>query len=236
MSDTPNDITPRHSDMMIKVCGMCDAANIAQVSALAPTFMGFIFYPRSPRYAGGLAPSVVAALPKTIRPVGVFVNETNSTVQTICKDYGIEIAQLHGAESPAQCKDLKAMGLTVFKAIGIDRHTRWDDLRPYCEAIDLFLFDTKTTLYGGSGAKFDWQLLDDYPLPTPYLLSGGISADDVDNVVAAMRPMMAGVDLNSKFETEPGIKDISKLTQFILSLRKFNEDESITVPFWEKSK
>jgi phosphoribosylanthranilate isomerase len=93
------------------------------------------------------------------------------------------------------------------------------------------LFDTPSPMGGGSGQKFDWTLLKDYDAPIPYMLSGGIGPDDVDRVVEAVRPGMVGIDINSRFETEPGVKDISLLAKFILSLRQFNEDESIRTPF-----
>lgn len=224
----------RHSDRIIKVCGMRDAANIADVATLTPMLMGFIFYPRSPRYAGHLAPAVIAALPEFVHPVGVFVNETFDKIVETCDRYGIRIVQLHGDETPDLCRRLRDAGYTVFKAFGISDDTRWQDIEPYEGVADLYLFDTKSSRRGGSGRKFRWSLLDSYPLATPYLLSGGIGPDDTDAIVDAMRPKMAGIDLNSRFETSPGVKDITKLANFIVSLRKFNEDESLTIPFWKK--
>lgn len=225
---------PRHSDMMIKVCGNRDATNIESVAALTPMLMGFIFYRRSPRNACGLDPEVVRGLPEYIRPVAVFVNENDDTILDICTRYGFRIVQLHGDESPEQCRRLRARGLVVVKAVGVDDALDWQTLAPYCGCTDMFLFDTRTKSRGGSGRKFRWQRLEDYPLGVPYLLSGGIGPDDIDRIVAAMRPGMVGIDINSRFESAPGIKDVALLTRFIVSLRKFNEDESIAVPFWEK--
>lgn len=224
----------RHSDRMIKVCGMADADNIACVARLTPMMMGFIFYEKSPRYAGRLPEEAVKSLPDFVNPVGVFVDEETEAVIDTCKRYGIGIVQLHGHESPEQCRELKEAGFTVMKAFGISGETDWQEIAPYEGVADLFVFDTATPSKGGSGRKFDWSLLDSYPLATPYLLSGGIGPDDKDAVIGAMRPKMAGVDLNSRFETSPGVKDIKKLTHFILSLRKFNEDESFTIPFRTK--
>lgn len=226
--------TPRHSDMMIKVCGNCNPSNIESVAVLTPMLMGFIFYRRSPRSAWDLDPGVVRNLPDYIRPVGVFVNESEESILEVCDRYGFKIVQLHGDESPEACRRLRDRGLVVIKAIGVDDDLQWQSLAPYEGAVDLFLFDTRTKARGGSGKKFRWQHLDDYSLSVPYMLSGGIGPDDIDRIVAAMRPGMIGIDINSRFETAPGIKDVAMLTRFIVSLRKFNEDESIAVPFWEK--
>lgn len=231
-----NDRTPRHSEMLIKVCGNCIADNIADVASLTPMLMGFIFYEPSPRSAIGLDPKVVSTLPPFIRPVAVFVNETEKTISDTATRYGIKIVQLHGNESPELCKSLKAKGFVVFKAIGVSDDTDWSEIKKYSDSgVDLFVLDTATPTYGGSGKKFNWNRLESYHLPTPYLLSGGIGPDDVDNIVDAMRPGMAGIDINSRFESSPGVKDISTLTHFILSLRNFNENESPTTPFWEQN-
>lgn len=224
----------RHSDRMIKVCGMTDAENISRVARLTPMLMGFIFYPGSPRYAGGLPEEAVKSLPEFVHPVGVFVDDPFSNITDTCGKYGIKIVQLHGNESPDDCKTLKDAGFTVLKAFGIGKSIDWSSVEPYEDVADLYVFDSRTLARGGSGKKFDWSLLDSYPLSTPYLLSGGIGPDDNEDIIAAMRPKMAGVDINSCFETAPGIKDIKKLTHFILSLRKHNEDESLTIPFWTK--
>lgn len=213
---------------------MRDAANVADVAALTPMLMGFIFYRRSPRYAGSLDPDAVKSLPGYVNPVGVFVNSSFDDITATCDRYGIRIVQLHGDESPETCRRLRDAGYTVFKAFGISDDTDWRDIEPYEDVADMYVFDTKTSRHGGSGRKFRWSRLDDYPLSTPYLLSGGIGPDDTDAIFEAMRPKMAGIDLNSRFELSPGVKDISKLANFIVSLRKFNEDESLTIPFWKK--
>ncbi|MCH5319526.1 MAG: phosphoribosylanthranilate isomerase [Paramuribaculum sp.] len=224
-----------HSERLIKVCGNRYPENISQVAALTPMLMGFIFYDRSPRSAIGLDPQAVRTLPHYIRPVGVFVNETPDKIEEICTNYGVGIVQLHGDEEPSDCQRLSAKGYVVFKAIGLKDNSDFERLKEYEQAgVTLFVFDTPTAGYGGSGRKFDWQLLRNYPLQTPYLLSGGIGENDVETITANMTPYMAGIDINSRFETEPGIKDIRKLTHFILSLRKFNENEPTGIPFWEK--
>ena len=226
--------TQRHSDRMIKVCGMADPKNIESVARLTPMLMGFIFYEKSPRYAGNLPVESVKSLPDYIYPVGLFVDSDIDHIINICDKYGIRIVQLHGDESPALCGEPKARGFTVMKAFGIDSETDWSEIEPYEEVTDLYVFDTKTSSKGGSGMKFDWSLLDNYPLSNPYLISGGIGPDDIDAIIKAMNPKMAGVDINRLSYIAPGIKDIKKLTHFILSLRKYNEDESFTIPFWTK--
>lgn len=225
---------PCQADMMIKVCGMREPENILAVASLTPMLMGFIFHEESPRNALSLNPDAVRSLPPFIRPVGVFVDKTEEYITSMCTRYGIKIVQLHGSESPEQCLRLKQCGYIVFKAFGIENDTDFDNASLYEGTVDMFLFDTQSASHGGSGKKFDWSSLESYNLDTPYLLSGGIGPDDVDAIVKAVRPGMAGIDINSRFETSPGIKDINKLINFILSLRKFNEHEPNTTPFWEK--
>lgn len=222
--------------MMIKVCGNCIPENIAAVASLTPMLMGFIFYEPSPRNACSLAPNIIADLPNFIRPVAIFVDKPIDEMLDIVERYGFKIVQLHGSESPDTCMNLKQLGLTVFKAFGLDDDTDLKQIKPYEGTADLFVFDTASDARGGSGKKFDWHKLDGYELSTPYLLSGGIGPDDIDSIIAAMRPRMAGIDINSRFETSPGVKNITTLTHFILSLRNHNENEPSTTPFWEKTK
>lgn len=221
----------RHSDRFIKICGMKDAENIRQVARLMPMLMGFIFWRRSPRYAGGLDPEVVRSLPEAISAVGVFVDAQVEEILETCGKYGIGIVQLHGSESPEVCAKLKSHGFKVLKAFGIHPDFDWERVRPYEDVTDMFVFDTHCDSRGGSGKKYDWNILADYPLSTPYLLSGGIGPDDSGAVIGALRPKMAGVDINSRFESEPGIKDTDKLIHFIFSLRRHNEEESFANPF-----
>ncbi len=225
---------PRHNDMVIKVCGLRDLDNMRQVACLTPMLAGFIFYPGSPRYVGEPPADFLSELSPFVNPVAVFVNAEAGHVRDVASRYGFGIVQLHGDESARYCAALKESGLVVFKAIGVTDNMDWDSLKDYEGIVDAFVFDTGDSRRGGTGRKFDWCQLERYRLSTPYLLGGGIGPDDVDEIVAAMRPGMVGIDINSRFETEPGVKDITKLVKFILSLRKFNEDESIAKPFWTK--
>ncbi len=229
---------PRHADMMIKICGMRDPDNINRVSCLTPMLMGFIFYQPSPRNALGLDPLVIKSLPPYVRPVGVFVNATTMEIIDTTTRYGINVVQLHGEESPEFCRDLRHKGLVVIKAIKIPVGADQSFLtlhEPYRGNVEMLLFDNSGNAPGGNGHKFDWSILDSYTLGIPYMLSGGIGYDDIETIRKAMRPGLAGIDLNSRFEVSPGNKDVTKISNFILQLRKLNEYEPIDRPFWEKA-
>jgi Phosphoribosylanthranilate isomerase len=202
--------------MLIKICGMRDSANIQQVAALQPDWMGFIFYPKSKRYVGK---EFVHPCVPGVKTVAVFVDEEPGSVRDIVNDNRFDFAQLHGDESPAYCKTIKDYGIHVIKAFGIYEGFNWQKLKPYQEVCDYFLFDTSTANYGGSGRKFDWQILENYRLSKPFLLSGGIGPDDAAEIQTIKHPVLAGIDLNSKFETAPALKDIEKLRIFLTELR-----------------
>lgn len=228
----------QHKDMIIKVCGNCRPDNIEQVASLTPMLMGFIFYAGSPRSAIGLDPAVVKALPSFIRPVGVFVDATEEEILSTVARYGIRIVQLHGRNEPiALAHRLRQHCLTVFRACSPDPDAPdpWAALAPWAGAADMLVLDTPCPTHGGSGCKWDWSLLASYPYATPYLISGGIGPDDIPAIVDAMRPPMAGIDVNSRFETAPGVKNLSTLIHFTTQLRAYNEDESTPIPFWEKT-
>lgn len=209
-----------YNGLKIKVCGMRETENIARVTALMPTYMGFVFYAKSPRYAGFVNPQTVRDLPDGVTPVAVFVNESIEHIVDICEVYGITTVQLHGSENALFCKDLVEKGFTVFKAEALTSADDMSKLEDYEGIVSMFIFDTKTAggVNGGSGCKWDWSILDSYKLKTPYMLSGGISHDDAERIAEAMRPGMVGVDVNSRFETAPGIKDVELLSNFIKSL------------------
>ena len=191
--------------MKIKVCGMKHEANINAVAALQPDFMGFIFYPKSPRYVGG------GELPEvSVSATGVFVNEKAETVAAIIDQYHLKAIQLHGSEDAAYCAAFKNR-VIVFKAFGVDEYFDFEQLNSFAGSVDYFLFDTKTSKHGGSGLQFDWTLLDKYELDVPFFLSGGLSLDNLKAVRDIKHPQFIGVDLNSKFEIEPGLKDIDQL-------------------------
>ena len=205
---------------LVKVCGMRDAAALTEVAALGPDFLGFIFAPKSPRYVGeALAPELVQALPPTIWKVGVFVNETTENMVTTAARFGLAAVQLHGQETPAQCEELGEAGLLVMKAFSVGREVDFGALLPYVPYCDYFLFDTKGAAPGGNGTTFDWKLLQAYNLPVPYFLAGGLGLEHAAELAALRLPGLAGVDLNSGFETAPGVKDATRLAQMLTQLR-----------------
>ncbi|MCC8173614.1 MAG: phosphoribosylanthranilate isomerase [Odoribacter sp.] len=206
--------------MLIKVCGMRDAANIKEIAALQPDMMGFIFYSPSPRHAGEMDTHVLNSVPENIKPVGVFVNESKEKIEEIIKKYKLPIIQLHGNETPEECKYFRQKGLKVIKAIGIKEEKDLEQAVKYESVCDLLLFDTKSEKHGGTGESFDWDMLESYQGNTPFLLSGGIKTEDMDKILSIKHPQLIGVDLNSRFEISPGLKDGKLLEKFIKGLRK----------------
>ena len=206
--------------MLIKICGMRDSANIQEVAALKPDLMGFIFYPKSKRYVGeSFNPETVHSLMPEIQTAGVFVNVEIESMLCIAKKYRFDHVQLHGNESPGYCKETQEEGFKVIKAFGLYNDFDWNVLQPYQKVCNYFLFDTSTKDYGGSGQKFNWEMLSQYKLQHPFMLSGGISPDDVAHIKNLNNPYVAGIDINSKFEIEPGMKDIALLKVFLKNIR-----------------
>ena len=211
--------------MQIKICGLRDPENIREIAALQPDYMGFIFYPNSPRFAGKLDVGVLEALPKSILKTGVFVNENLENILTYIHKYKLDAVQLHGAENIKLCMEIKEEAKTmVIKAFSIMAPYNLKVTKNYEDVADLFLFDTKTDLYGGSGQKFNWNILYEYQGKKDFLLSGGISPDDVKAIRKLKHPRMIGVDLNSKFELKPGLKNVNLLKEFIEKLNKPNDE------------
>jgi phosphoribosylanthranilate isomerase len=206
--------------MLLKICGLKYPENIQAVSDLKPDFMGFIFYPKSPRYAEPLDSAVLNSLPATIKKIGVFVNEDLENILTIAYKYKLDGLQLHGAELVDMCRELKKLGYLVIKAFPIAEAYNFKVTKSYEGVCDYFLFDTKTEAYGGSGLKFNWKMLNEYTGDTPFLLSGGIALDDAEAIQKIEHPKFAGIDLNSKFEVKPGLKNISLLKDFISNFQK----------------
>ncbi len=198
--------------MIVKVCGMRDAENIREVEALGIDLMGFIFWPKSSRYVSERP----AYLPTNCKRVGVFVDENIEVVKKIAQDYALDYTQLHGNETPDYCALLK--GHKLIKAFNIATAEDFEQTKPYQGFVDYFLFDTKGKSVGGNGTKFDWSVLDDYHGTTPFILSGGIGPDDTARIRSFHHPQLAGIDLNSKFEDAPALKNIQKLKTFLEQL------------------
>jgi phosphoribosylanthranilate isomerase len=197
--------------MIVKVCGMRDAENIREVEALGVDWMGFVFHRTSPRFVSELPDY----LPQRAKRIGVFVNETEERIMETVELFRLDMVQLHGQETPDFCNRIRSKGLKVIKAINVQNGFPSEEVFSYEGACDYFLFDTKTSLPGGSGMKFDWSALSAYRGTTPFLLSGGISPDDADRVEVFVHGHCLGIDLNSRFETSPAYKDIRLLQSFI---------------------
>ncbi|NJM15803.1 MAG: phosphoribosylanthranilate isomerase [Bacteroidales bacterium] len=206
--------------MKIKVCGMVEDKNILSVSNLRIDYIGFIFYGRSPRYAGDdLSKSITDRIPEGIKKVGVFVNEEFETIKELVKGYQLDFVQLHGQETPDFCEKISNLGIRVIKAFHVDDKFMWNMLAPYANVVRYFLFDTKTDKAGGSGKKFDWQLLKKYTLDVPFFLSGGIALEDADKLLQLDHPMLRAIDINSRFEISPGNKDAALIEKFIEAIK-----------------
>ena len=199
----------------LKVCGMKYPDNIRQLLELKPDFIGFIFYKKSKRYVGHNLNIKKLNIPESIKKVGVFVNTTIGDIKEKIKEYQLDFVQLHGDESPEFCKKLKQTGIKINKAFQVDEDFNFSVLKRYETVCDYYLFDTKTKLYGGSGKKFNWKILEKYDNQKLFFLSGGIDLEDVDAINKLKNLNIFAIDINSKFEIEPGIKNIKKIEKFI---------------------
>ena len=228
--------------MKIKVCGMRNAGNIAELQKLDIDFMGFIFWPKSPRYVQQI-PSRAGLIPdlpsldgerikksethdKRILTVGVFVDDMPQNIVTRVYNYHLDYVQLHGSESAVMIDNLRrtlipdiAPNIKIIKALSIKDKSDLEKWHEYDGHVDMFLFDTKCKCAGGSGEQFDWSVLEAYDGNLPFLLAGGIGPDDAERINNFHHPMCLGIDLNSRFETDPGMKDIQKLILFISQLQ-----------------
>ena len=209
--------------MIIKVCGMRDSRNIREVESLAPDMMGFMCWSGSKRYVS-CRPDY---LPKVCR-VGVFVNPTAEEVISKVRELGLNRIQLHGTETPQLCRTIhKATGLLVTKAISIETEKDFETCSQYEQekAVDILLFDTKSSGWGGSGQEFDWSLLSRYTGNKPFILAGGIGPGSEERIMSIRHPRFHGIDLNSRFESEPALKDVSKLSLFINNIRNYEQNK-----------
>ena len=216
LSSAEREQAQRESSFLVKVCGMREAENIREVEALGIDLMGFIFWPKSGRYVSERP----AYLPTNCKRVGVFVDEDIETVKRIADDYALDYIQLHGHELADYCAQLR--GFKLIKAFNIATTEDFKQTEPYTGIVDYFLFDTKGKSVGGNGEKFDWSVLSAYDGNKPFLLSGGIGPDDAEVLTSHFSPLTSkkcvGIDLNSRFEIAPGLKDINKLKDFLNAL------------------
>lgn len=212
---------------------MRDADNIRDISALGVDMIGLIFYPPSPRYVqqfssgAGIIPDYAPDMGKTPLRVGVFVDDMPQNIVTRVYNYKLDYIQLHGNEPRETLENLRATidpdikpKIKIIKAISVSSAEDIKKYKEYVGAADLFLFDTKCKTVGGSGEQFDWQVLQAYDGDVPFLLSGGIGPDDAERIKNFHHPKCIGIDLNSKFEIEPALKDVEKLKQFLVKVKK----------------
>ncbi len=200
---------------------MRDPQNLRQLLALKPDFIGFILYPGSKRFVGEDF-SLSVDIPSPIKRVGVFVDALLPEVIEWSNRLELDYVQLHGAESKDYCQELSKMGLKVIKSFGVKESFNFKQLKEYTPWCSYFLFDTKTPLHGGSGEQFNWTLLDKYNESLPFFLSGGIGPEDVDSVLSYKNPHFYALDINSRFETEPAMKNIVQLKKFITKIHNGN--------------
>lgn len=222
--------------MKVKVCGLRDGANIREVTALGIDYIGFVFWNGSPRNVT-MMPTNAGIIPdraneqykkndEHYKRVGVFVDEMPQTIITKAVNFQLDVVQLHGHETPTVIRNLRATldpdirpGIQFWKAVSV---SSVDDLAAcdqYEDCVDAFVFDTRCDSVGGSGKQFDWQLLESYHGSVPFLLSGGIGPDDAERVKNFHHPLCIGIDLNSRFETAPAVKDVNLLKKFIDKLK-----------------
>jgi len=206
------------------------ANNIEQVTALQPDYLGFIFYEKSARHFDAIIPQI----PDSIKKVGVFVDETIAVVIEKINTHHLQAVQLHGDEPPEYCLKLKRYyediadeKLEIIKVFSIKNETNFEVLKPYDTVCDYFLFDTKGKLPGGNGFTFDWDVLNNYPSTKPFFLSGGIGLDEVEKLKEFQQSKASkycyAIDVNSKFEIEPGLKNIELLKEFKQNIIATNE-------------
>lgn len=200
--------------MKLKVCGMRDHHNIEQLVKLNPDYMGFIFYPPSPRFVGVNYQMPFNLIPSQIKKTGVFVNENIEKVLDFAKKYQLEAVQLHGSESVELCRKLKINGLEIIKVFPVSEDFDFSLLSEYTDTVDYFLFDTKTKKYGGSGNRFNWDLLKETKIPKPFFLSGGIDISNASEILSLKKENFYAIDINSRFEMSPGLKDVEKIREF----------------------
>ncbi len=229
-----------NKNLRIKVCGMKQPENIQEVASLHPDYLGFIFYPKSPRNFDGDIPEIDSKIKKT----GVFVDAEIEFILEKVEKYRFKAVQLHGGESAQYCKILKQAleslcraersrspksdypkAIEIFKVFGIKNTFDFSVLKPYENIVDYFLFDTKGKAKGGNGYTFDWSVLKEYPSTTPIIMSGGIGLEELNKIEQLLKtdlPIHA-LDLNSKFEIEPGLKDIKLLNKFFNMIKEHRE-------------
>ncbi len=194
----------------MKVCGMRENSNILEVSLLCPDYMGFIFYPGTPRYVGENF-KIPDGFPSFTKKVGVFVNEDTERIRARVERYQLDLVQLHGNESVGQCQELKTRGIGVIKVFSVDDDMDFKVIKDYRDAVDFFLFDTKGKYYGGNAVSFNWDVLTRYDQSVPFFISGGITPENAGRIKMLKGLNLQAVDVNSGAEISPALKDVAKI-------------------------
>ena len=211
--------------MKLKVCGMKCQDNIEQVATLQPDYLGFIFYEKSTRHFDAES---ILELPNSIKKTGVFVDADLDFVLEMVSKHNLQAVQLHGKESPEYCKQLQNKNIEIIKVFSIKDEFDYSVLKPYENACDYFLFDTKGKHPGGNGYTFNWNVLNNYPSTKPFFLSGGLGLNEVERINAFVKSKASeycyALDVNSKFEIEPGLKNIELLEKFKNTVITINEE------------
>lgn len=208
--------------MIIKVCGMREPENIRKVASLGVDWMGFIFYAGSKRHAMDANPLAIrSSLADTgVKSIGVFVDMPEEQLLEKAKGFDLAGVQLHGPYAAETAYRLKMEGFMVIKVFSPNSgYFSWDELEPFLTSVDYFLFDTAGKQPGGNGFSFDWDLLKDYPYKKSFILSGGLGPESAEDLNAFHHPYLAGLDLNSRFEKQPGLKDSTALRSFLKQLK-----------------
>lgn len=201
---------------------MRNRVNVDAIASLKPDYMGFIFYAKSPRFIGKeYSAENIHHLSKEMKKTGVFVNASEQEISKAVTRYELDAVQLHGSESVELCLMIKQMGVEVIKAFQIDEDFDFFDLKPYSDVCDYYLFDTKTKNFGGSGHKFNWSVLNQYDNNKPIFLSGGITNNDIDDIMKWQHLNIYAVDINSRFEIEPALKNVDLVAEFIQKIKNY---------------
>lgn len=204
--------------MKLKVCGMRNSQNIKELLMLRPDYMGFIFYDKSKRNAVNLDAELLKSFPSKTQKVGVFVNAALDEVKSKVDEFQLDFVQLHGDESVEYVGKLFAVGIRVIKVFAVGQSFDFNVLKPYKGLVEYFLFDTKGKERGGNGVVFDWGILKDYDQSVPFFLSGGIDNENVIGLAQLGEMNIHAIDVNSKYEIEPGWKDIERINELIKKL------------------
>lgn len=203
--------------MDLKICGMREPENIRDVASLRPQYLGFIFYPESPRFVGD--DFKMPLLDPSIKKVGVFVNAATESIVEKIAEHKLDLVQLHGHETVEQCEQLKAHNVLIIKAFSVADKFEVSHVKAYHKVADFFLFDTRGKYFGGNALRFDWNILNDYDQQTPFFLSGGLKPENIEEAKALKDMNIAALDVNSGVEVSPALKDIEKVRRVVSLLK-----------------